>query len=147
MGAFYQWNRKVSWSATDPMINSDGGNMWDRSHAEGDTWEAVNDPCPPGWRVPTFSEFESLENAGSQWTTINGVNGRIFGSNNLLFLPAAGSRYYDNGMRSGVGTYGVYWSSSVIEGSAFNFSFGDTGIGFGTSNHRALGLSIRCVAE
>ena len=48
-------------------------------------------PCPPGWRLPTNEEFESLIAAGSVWTTVNGVYGRLFGAEpNQLFLPAAG---------------------------------------------------------
>ena len=36
---------------------------------------------------------ESLANYSSQWTTLNGVNGRVLGNDNdLLFLPAAGNR-------------------------------------------------------
>ena len=49
------------------------------------------DPCPPGWRMPTEREFRSLIAAGSIWTTVNGVNGRLFGTApHQLFLPAAG---------------------------------------------------------
>ena len=49
------------------------------------------DPCPPGWRMPTEREFRSLIAAGSVWTTVNGVYGRLFGTApNQLFLPAAG---------------------------------------------------------
>ena len=53
-GMFYQWNRKKGWSSTDPMINSNGGTTWDNSFPEGDGWEKTNDPCPTGWRVPTY---------------------------------------------------------------------------------------------
>jgi len=150
MGMLYQWNRKVGWSAYDPMINSDGGTTWDSSDAEGDTWETVNDPCPPGWRVPTSSEFESLENAGSWWSyTTGGMSGRIFGSSdNTLFLPAAGNRYYGNGMRSNVGSNGYYWSSSTgEEGTVFGFVFLNTHVGPINTTYRNSGFSIRCVAE
>ena len=51
------------------------------------TWN----PCPPGWRLPTVPEFESLVAAGSVWTAVNGVYGRLFGTApHQLFLPAAG---------------------------------------------------------
>ena len=53
----------------------------------GGTWN----PCPPGWRLPTIPEFESLIAVGSVWTAVNGVNGRLFGTApHQLFLPAAG---------------------------------------------------------
>ena len=48
-------------------------------------------PCPPGWRLPSIPEFESLVAAGSVWTAVNGEYGRLFGTApNQLFLPAAG---------------------------------------------------------
>ncbi len=68
-----------------------------------------------GGRTPTQAEWQELiDNTTSQWTTINGVNGRCFtGSNgNSLFLPAAGSRWgsslYD------AGSLGNFWSSSLV---------------------------------
>ncbi|MCL2435648.1 MAG: BACON domain-containing protein, partial [Lentimicrobiaceae bacterium] len=86
-GMFYQWNRKVGWSATDPMINSNGDTTWDSSVPLGWTWEEVNDPCPPGWRLPMLIELESIANTGGQWTTLNDVNGFVFSSDSkLLFL-------------------------------------------------------------
>jgi len=41
-GMFYQWNRRVGWSATDPMINSNGGTDWDFAIPEGYRWEKKN---------------------------------------------------------------------------------------------------------
>ena len=63
-----------------------------------------------GGRTPTQAEWKELiDNTTSQWTTINGVNGRcLTGSNgNSLFLPAAG-----RALRSD-GSDGYYWSSSL----------------------------------
>jgi hypothetical protein len=68
-GMFYQWNRKVGWSSSDPMINSDRGTIWDSSTPSGTEWEKANDPCPSGWRIPTSSELSILVNSGSSWTT------------------------------------------------------------------------------
>ena len=48
-------------------------------------------PCPIGWRLPSVEDFQSLIDAGSVWTTQNGVNGRLFGSgSNTVFFPANG---------------------------------------------------------
>jgi len=148
-GMFYQWNRKVGWSSTDPMVNSNGGTIWDSSDAEGDTWEKANDPCPTGWRVPTREEQVSLVNSGSEWTTLNGVNGRVFGNgDNLLFLPAAGCRGYTNGAVGFVGTGGLYWSSSYNNTTyAYNLYFNSTSVNAGYGSNRATGFSVRCVAE
>jgi hypothetical protein len=143
-GMFYQWNKKVGWSTTDPMINSNGGTKWNTTDAGGDTWEKANDPCPKGWRVPTYKEQEKLYYAESEWTTLNGVNGRLFGDDdNTLFLPAAGYRDPNNGSLNDVNTAGWYWFNNA------NISaYSEDGILF-LSVHppRIFGSSVRCVAE
>jgi len=147
-GMLYQWNRKVGWSAANPMVNSAGGTAWEDSGAEGDSWEKANDPCPSGWRVPTNAELQSLIDAGSQWTT-DGVIGRIFGSDeNTLFLPAAGYRNFDDGALSYVGTYGYYWSSDKAPSganAACLFFLSDNL--YIRAAYRTTGFSVRCVAE
>ena len=148
-GMFYQWNRKVGWSTTDPLVNSDGGTTWDNS--EGDptdnTWEKANDPCPAGWRVPTWKEMRTLTDMSSEWTTINGVNGRTFGSDNdVLFLPAAGYRYFNSTLNY-VGMHGFYWSSSSYGfWAAHLLYFNNTSFNFYT-RARKFGFSVRCVVE
>jgi uncharacterized protein (TIGR02145 family) len=150
-GMLYQWNKKVGWSATDPIINSNGGTLWDTSEAEGDTWEKANDPCPKGWRVPTHEELESLASADSHWTTLNGKYGRKFDSTNeSLFLPTTHVREFDDGSFSWYPSVpqGIYWSSSVKATcvSAMSFSNFDIYVG-GVCISRAYGFSVRCVAE
>jgi len=148
-GMFYQWNRKIGWSSADPLANHEGGTTWDNSIPTGDTWEKVNDPCPTGWRVPTLEELQSLVDAGSEWTTENGVNGRVFGSEDkLLFLPAAGLRSNTSGAVSSVGTRGYYWSSTYGNTTgAYTLLFYGTGVDTGGNNARAYGFSVRCVTE
>ncbi|MDR2970337.1 MAG: fibrobacter succinogenes major paralogous domain-containing protein [Bacteroidales bacterium] len=144
-GMFYQWNRKIGWSSTDPIVNSNGGNVWDDSMPSGNIWAKVNDPCPTGWRVPTKEELQSLVNSGSQWTTINGVNGVIFGSDNNIFIPTTGVRRY-NGDLINQNT-GNYWSASSYPYilSFFNGPYGSS-IGVYESS-RVNGCCVRCVAE
>jgi len=148
-GMFYQWNRKIAWSSTDPMVNSNGGTTWDESYPEGATWEKQNDPCPAGWRVPTVSELESLKDTESLWTTVNNVIGRIFGSDDkTLFLPAAGHRCISlHGNLHYVDTTGYYWSSSINNDyQAYNLGLSNTFVSVGNSN-RTAGFSVRCVKE
>jgi len=153
-GMFYQWNKKVGWSATDdPMVNSNGGTIWDKSSATGSTWEKANDPCPQGWRIPTGAELQSLNY--SIWTTVNGVNGRLYGiAPNQIFLPAAGHRKgsYSNGKLEYVGTYGNYWSSGADFGNrwyAFFHSNSNSALGgsYGESIDGGNGYSVRCVCD
>ncbi|MDR1761729.1 MAG: fibrobacter succinogenes major paralogous domain-containing protein, partial [Bacteroidales bacterium] len=125
-GMFYQWNSKVGWSATNPSVSTDGSswnNSWNGGGAT--TWEKQNDPCPAGWRMPTIRELTSLNNAGSIWTTQNGVKGRLFGSGaNSIFLPAMGFLNNSTGMLSD-GAISDYWcdASSSAFGRAYALNF------------------------
>ena len=87
-GMFFQWNRRVGWSSTDPMINSDDGAVWNHREVDGTAWYSENDPCPSGWRVPTIWELRTLGNADCTFkTTDNGVSGRLFGTSpNQIFF-------------------------------------------------------------
>jgi len=103
-----------------------------------------------GGRTPTKSEWvELLNNTTSQWTSINGLNGRIFiGSNGkTLFLPAAGYRsYYET---IGVGDCGFYWSSSLDDGYlsyAGGLYFSLEGVIYG-SGERCDGSTVRAVMD
>ena len=157
-GMFYKWNRKIGWSSTDPMVNSDGGTTWDASIPAGNTWEKANDPCPAGWRVPTIEELESLVISGGYLGVFNGVNGYFFGNGDQrVFLPATGLRHIgagsmlDKGELYGVGFYGNYWSSKPYEslGAYFLCFYPGYEIRVSTFEHssRAFGFPLRCVAE
>jgi uncharacterized protein (TIGR02145 family) len=75
--------------------------------------------CPEGYRLPTLEEIELLcdtYKVSSEWTTLNGVNGRRFtdkSTNASIFLPAAGATYYNYYPICEVGTCGRYWSSTI----------------------------------
>lgn len=76
--------------------------------------DAATANCGDGWRMPTRAEWqELLDNTTKTWTTLNGVNGRLFTATNgnSLFLPAAGYRDYSS--LYGAGSSGYYWSSSL----------------------------------
>lgn len=149
-GMFYLWNRKIGWSSSNPLVNSNGDTEWYNTPSQATEWEKVNDPCPQGWRVPTKDEFVTLGNSGSEWTTVNGVVGRQFGATpNTIFLPAAGWRFNVTGALSGVETWGSYWSSTAgnMPSAWFlHFTISSVSAGDYTLN-RAYGMSVRCVAE
>jgi len=109
--------------------------------------KAANDPCPPGWRVPTIVELVTLRDSGSEWTTVNGVAGRQFGTApNTIFLPAVGRRF-NTGMIAGVGQVGYYWSSTVDGILACDLYFNSRTVNRNFSSVRVRGVSVRCVAE
>ena len=104
-GMFYQWNRKTGWSTTNQQhttTSSPPGRSWDNSVPAGTSWEAANDPCPAGWRVPTYEELDKLQqtsnfrefkhglNVSRDYISsiVNGVRGFKFGNgSNTVFLP------------------------------------------------------------
>ena len=160
-GMFYQWNRRVGWSSTDPMVSSNGSN-WEWTAATGTAWYPQNDPCPAGWRVPTQAELRSLVNAGNTWVANwngTGVNGMLFGiAPNQIFLPAAGYRSINGILFFAIGIAGDYWSSTWdgtactwggIATPAQRLSFDSVPRIWieGAGMNRAVGQSVRCVAE
>lgn len=148
-GMFYQWNYTVAWSTADPLVNSGGETSWNSrtDHTEGTVWEIDNNVCPKGYRVPTDAEIRRLLGSDNQWTTLNGVSGRLFGSNDhSIFLPAAGYRYDYDGTLSLAGSSGSYWSGSRNDRGACCLYFGSSGAG-SHCDYRIYGQSVRCVSE
>ena len=148
-GMLFQWNRRVGWSSTNPIVNSDGETVWDDSMPTGTKWYAENDPCPEGWRVPTSEELFSLTRASSSDFTYNDVRGRVFGTAPYqIFLPFVGTRGWQYGCLPIPEVHGIggnYWSSSSQQYSGARslrllFALMD-------NSHRVAGLSIRCVAK
>ena len=151
-GMFFQWNRNRGWSTTNPLRHwandawREGG--WNSTTPIGNSWATANDPCPPGWRVPTQAQLQSLNNAGSIWTQRNGVNGRLFGTApNQIFLPAVGYRHNSNGALHYVGTNGGYWSSALLGSTGARYLWFSSGSSSVRNRTRANGFSVRCVAE
>ena len=145
-GMFYQWNRKIGWSSTDPMLNSNTDTIWDNSMSNSDSWESINDPCPSGWRVPTLSELQSLINFDGYWGELNGVDGYFFDNGNQkVFFPAAGNRSFDGSLLN-VGILGSYWCRENSLDFPYYMGFVNIGIDvyFSASTD---GRSVRCVKE
>lgn len=150
-GMLYQWNRKIGWSATDPLTSSPVDQEWEINDPLGDSWDADNDPCPEGWRLPIYEELDKLVDAGkvsSEWTTRNGVNGREFKDNssgNTVFVPAVGFRPY--GSLKGEGVLGEYWTSDLyFNGHGMILLFNNTAAGI-LYNPHSSGCPIRCVQK
>ncbi len=147
-GMYYQWNRKVGWNGVEPLLNSNGGTVWDSSGPSGMEWEKVNDPCPNGFRVPTATEIQLLIDAGSTWVTTP-VYGTVYGSDNTIFIPA--NRYLN-------GSTGIIVPAAYNESSIWSSTSSSTGTGayqlkgasWGASSPtvtRTIGVQVRCVKE
>jgi len=148
-GMFYQWNRKVGWSTTgNPSISSPAGQTWNSTGITGDTWATENDPCPPGWRVPTHDELLRIID-NENWTQENGVGGYRYGSGtNTIFLPAVGRRN-ETGVLQYEGTRGYYWNNKPWgPGSDYagHILFSESS-GAGGTCLKSSGQSVRCVKK
>lgn len=112
------------------------------------------DPCPTGWRVPTYDELAVLsDNFSSLTTNSEGQNGCYFVGEYTyidglpqVFFPAAGFRG-DYGSAEQRGYNGYYWSSRPDSGDfAYSLSF-DNDNAYMIYSGRVGGYSVRCVQE
>lgn len=109
-GMLYQWNRKKEWPCPAGRTSGKDAIAGPASLSGPDAyWEAANDPCPPGWRVPAIGELYMLMKESQVEITDrsrNGTGGVEFRdkmTGNAIFLPF---------ICSSAGRDGAYWSGS-----------------------------------
>ncbi len=102
--------------------------------------EGINNPCPPGWRVPVRDELNAER---LSWSA--GAAGPI---DSDLKWPLAGYRSFSNGSLQSVGTWGTVWSSSSVDsdGRSRGLTFYGSYRAIGTF-FRAEGRSVRCIKD
>lgn len=110
--------------------------------------DAARENLGEPWRMPTAAEFQELyDNCTVEWTTLNGVNGRLFTSNvngNKLFLPAAG--HCSGTSLNNRGSYGYYWSSTYSSATnARSLNFNSSNVSPQYNGSRRNGFSMRAV--
>ncbi len=158
-GDLYQWGRRAdghhcrnssttsTLSSTDQpghgeFITPDASPFDWRSPHNGNLWQGVNginNPCPSGYRLPTFAELDAEHNS---WISDDAAG--AFAS--PLKLQVAGYRY-SNGSLSDVGSYGNYWSSTVDGASSSFYLFFKSDYAIMLSSNRPNGLSVRCLKD
>jgi uncharacterized protein (TIGR02145 family) len=155
---YWQWGRSVEAAAgptaTDPKDGAVSG--WNTTAAANGSWadgsKTADDPCPPGYRVPTKAQWDGVvanntkTNVGSfSNSATNYGAGAKFGDQ--LLLPAAGVRHVNDGALLNRGLNGYYWSSTEnVSGNAWFLYFGSSNAGTNYSG-RSSGRSVRCIAE
>lgn len=137
----------------DNWSNRDVEDLWE----DGTGNRTKKDPCPEGWRVPTYSEIGNLTRYHSSWTTKDGQNGYYFtgpytyiSELPMVFLPAAGQRSYYDGNSSARNSEGNYWIAIPRDdrGRARYLKFDDyRDVWFDMYVSKANGCSIRCIQE
>lgn len=120
---------------------------WYTNSNHNSLWQGVNginNPCDPGFRVPTSDEW----NAESAKLT-DPTNAMTW-YNSPLKLVAAGQRATEGNLEN-VSVWGHYWSStpSTCFGShcAGEISFRHSATGNGEGNLRGVGKSVRCIKD
>ena len=127
--------------------------LWN-SGTEDNPVKTEYDPCPEGWRVPTYTELDRLNNSYSSFITVGYQKGRYFcGDYTYLdnapqvFFPAAGRRSYTDGLANSRGNNeGNYWSSRPNNYYAYGLTFGSSNV-YMSYGSRAYGFPVRCVQE
>ncbi len=141
---YYDWSNYIHFDGSSSTCHDLGhdiaGTQYDVAHVK---WGG-------SWVMPSKTQQDELrENCSSEWTTVNGVNGRIFtGSNGgSIFLPAAGYRWNDD--LSSAGSGGGYWSSTQFpSGTYFAYYLRFYSGYFDWSNYsRYYGQSVRPVSR
>jgi uncharacterized protein (TIGR02145 family) len=157
-GDLYQWGRRADGhqcrtSATTATLSSidqpahgdfilapSAPRDW-RSPQNANLWQGVNginNPCPSGYRIPTYTELEAERLSWSAYTSVG-----AFAS--ALKLPLPGERN-TSGSLSGVGSVGLYWSSAVSGAFARYLDFSSSNA-FMNAYFRARGHSVRCLKD
>jgi uncharacterized protein (TIGR02145 family) len=158
-GDLYQWGRATdghqirtsgttaTLSAFDQpghgdFITTNSGNYDWRSPQNASLWQGVsgvNNPCPIGYRLPTDTELVAER---ASW----GTNDAAGAFASVLKLPMAGTRDVSNGSLNNVGSYGLYWSSTVSSTSSRGLYFFSSTAGMFAVD-RANGFSVRCLKD
>ena len=120
--------------------------------------KTVNDPCPPGWRVPDASQTGVWCRAGipsgrklDYFDDINkGVRLPSEFCGKPAWYPATGYRFNNNGTLHYVGENGTYRSVTTTSSFSYTLHFNDDGILWPDSNgyHYSTGcMAVRCYKE
>ena len=96
---------------------------------------ATNDICPYGWRLPTYTEYDTLMSSYN-------ANYALFAS---PFFGVSAGRYSGNSFSNG-GSYGYYWSSTAYDSDRAE-ALGISRNPYVGVNAKNYGNSIRCVAK
>ena len=106
-----------------------------------------------GYPWMMFTQYqgrELIDNTNHAWTSLNGINGRIFYNKTdpykSIFIPGAGR--FANTMNDSVSSYGYYWSSTRDTTTQYGVHIQFTS-DFNTMTYskRYVGYSIRSVAS
>ena len=164
-GLYFQWgdtsgytadqvgkDKQFTWNDYKFSINGSSSNF-SKYNTAGETLDLEDDAAHTNmggsWHMPTPEQCQELiDNTTSEWTTQDGVNGRLFTSKNngkSIFIPAAGNAW--DGSLYSSGDRGYVWSSMLSAdnvGGGQRLSFYSHGVLLGYNN-RNNGVAVRGV--
>lgn len=123
------------------ILSTLGPNDW-RNPQNNNLWQGVNgtnNPCPSGYRLPTFAELDAERNF---WSS-NDASGAFASP---LKFTMAGYRYGNSGLFDSAGAIGCYWSST-INGTKSHYLYFDLSMAGMYDYSRADGHSVRCIKD
>ena len=139
-------------SAPYDWVTPQNDELWNSGSDENPV-KTEYDPCPAGWRVPTYTELSELSKNYSSRTLEGAQTGYWFSGSipysesvSRVFLPDAAFLNYSNGYAYYRGDYGCYWSSTPKETSSYTLFFHSLDL-YMDRIYRAHGNSVRCVRE
>ncbi|MDY3528538.1 FISUMP domain-containing protein [Riemerella anatipestifer] len=140
-------NRFIPYTSSDYSWVTPSVNQQTANHQ---LWRAngANNPCPVGYHVPTFAEWQALH------TAITGATGTNYSYNSNMWnetdlrLPASGSRWNAGGSFYNQSSHGYFWSSEASSSSlSWRLWFNSSISGAGSNDTRAGGFSVRCIKD
>lgn len=162
-GDYYQWGIKTV-AAAGPssenfIVNSNDAAIvgWNTTPAPDGSWlttsKTENDPCPSGYRIPTYAQWQGLIDNNTGTSVGNWIDGPTnysvgvkFGEK--LFLPVTGYRLNTTGALLSRGISGHYWSSNQVSSNqAGELTIGKFLAVVTAYTDRTTGKSVRCVSE
>ena len=98
-GLAYIWNSNIGWTpgssaAIPPTSTPPGHTFPTTSQTSIQNW--TNDPCPPGWRLPTRAEADALRDLGGTRRSIDGIHVTVVGGSGqeVPFVRGPGGRQH-----------------------------------------------------
>ena len=148
-GDYYQWGRgtdgheKFNSPTTSTKASSitvghgnfiKGSGDWTSADGDRKIRQANWNPCPAGYKIPTFNELyaEKINNSADAYSKLK--------------LPSAGYRSYEDGSINAQGDYGFVWESSLYQSFSRRLSFHSVNADY-TYSYQTYGYSVRCIKD